>query len=664
MRQASRRSERSFRPSLQTLEHRDVPSGFRTAAPSYLVPSAPVVQITPLLTVGDTVADQYAATAAVPDYRMVGIPDGMGAYDNGDGTFTVLMNHELPANTGVVRDHGQRGSFVSKWVISKRTLNVLEGDDLIKSVVLSPTSTNQNPVLSRLCSADLPELTAFFNAATGRGSRDRIFMNGEEAGAEGRAFGTVVSTGVAYELEELGKWSWENSVTSPYPQDSTIVMGTDDSTVNGQVYVWVGAKQQTGSEIEKAGLVNYTPGAGGLFAVKVNSGPQEELLSTAYSGRFSLVSQGDQTGVSGATLDATGVATGATEFLRPEDGHWDPNNPSDFYFVTTSSFGGSSRLYRLRFDDITNPLAGGTITAVIDGGQPTSPVEMLDNMTVDAYGQVLLQEDVGNNVRLGKVWQYDLAAGALTEVAQHNPDLFLAASPNYLGTQDEESSGIIDLSGILGRGYYLANVQAHYPIPGELVEGGQLLVVNTNLPRAVQGGGGRVTVSGTAGDDTLRVTRSGRRLTVSAGADRLGTFDAREVKSIVIDAAAGNDQVRIGANVRADILVSAGAGDDLVVGGGGRNFLIGGGGRDRLVGGAVGDALVLGDVADQSALDGAFLAWTGRGGYQARVAGVTAALGGAVADDASDLVSGLGGLDLFFASGGDSTDRRAAERGW
>ena len=27
---------------------------------------------------------------------MAGIPDGMGAFDNGDGTFTLLMNHKAP----------------------------------------------------------------------------------------------------------------------------------------------------------------------------------------------------------------------------------------------------------------------------------------------------------------------------------------------------------------------------------------------------------------------------------------------------------------------------------------------------------------------------------------------------------------------------------------
>ena len=32
-------------------------------------------------------------------YRMVGIPDGLGAYDNGNGTFTLLMNHEIPGGS-------------------------------------------------------------------------------------------------------------------------------------------------------------------------------------------------------------------------------------------------------------------------------------------------------------------------------------------------------------------------------------------------------------------------------------------------------------------------------------------------------------------------------------------------------------------------------------
>ena len=44
-------------------------------------------------------------------YKMVGIPDGLGAFDNGNGTFTVLMNHEFGSNPGggAVRAHGANG---------------------------------------------------------------------------------------------------------------------------------------------------------------------------------------------------------------------------------------------------------------------------------------------------------------------------------------------------------------------------------------------------------------------------------------------------------------------------------------------------------------------------------------------------------------------------
>ena len=46
-------------------------------------------------------------------------------------------------------------------------------------------------------------------------------------------------------------------------------------------------------------------------------------------------------------------------------------------------------------------------------------------------------------------------------------------------TQDEESSGVIDISDILGNGWYLLDVQAHYNIGDtELVEGGQLLLMH------------------------------------------------------------------------------------------------------------------------------------------------------------------------------------------
>ena len=145
---------------------------------------------------------------------MVGIPDGLGAFDNGDGTFTVLMNHELSPTQGVARDHGGIGAFVSKLVIDKTTLEVLQGSDLIKHVFLYDTTTDSfydpvadgNPAtlpyqFDRLCSADLPELTAFYNPETGLGYNGRVFMNGEE---DGPPFSTHYGLGFAHFVDRRG----------------------------------------------------------------------------------------------------------------------------------------------------------------------------------------------------------------------------------------------------------------------------------------------------------------------------------------------------------------------------------------------------------------------------------------------------------------------------
>jgi hypothetical protein len=69
----------------------------------------------------------------------------------------------------------------------------------------------------------------------------------------------------------------------------------------------------------------------------------------------------------------------------------------------------------------------------------------------------------------------------LIQVAQHNPKFFdptILNNSSFL-SQDEESSGIIDASHILGKGWFLLDVQAHKvnPADPELVEGGQLLAM-------------------------------------------------------------------------------------------------------------------------------------------------------------------------------------------
>lgn len=433
-----------------------------------MIPAASNVTVTSILTSSD----------AVGGYTMCGLGDGMGAYDNGDGTFTLLMNHEMGSTSGAIHAHGQAGSFLSKWIINKNTLAVTSGADLIQNVniwngsgytLYNASNPSALTAFGRFCSGDLPAVTAFYNGTSGNGTTARIFMNGEESGTEGRMFAHIASgpnAGTSYELPRLGKFSCENQVANPYKSNTTIVAGMDDATP-GQVYIYIGTKTNTGTEIDRAGLSN-----GNLYGVAVTALAAEVSASIpAPNTTFSLINLGDVSAITGASLNTMSNNMGVTTFLRPEDGAWDPQNPRDFYFVTTNSFSSPSRLWRLRFTDINNPQNGGTITALLDG---TEGQKMLDNLAIDHSGHIILQEDPGGNVHTAKVWQYDIASDVLTLLVDQDPARFVTAGPNFL-TNDEESSGVIDMQGIMKTGWFLMYDQVHSGLPIPMVERGQLL---------------------------------------------------------------------------------------------------------------------------------------------------------------------------------------------
>jgi hypothetical protein len=458
-------------PALTPLFNVGVTGQSSSQAP-YLLPTAQDVQVASVLTTGD----------AVNGYTMCGTPDGMGAFDNNDGTFTLLMNHEFGNTAGVTRAHGGTGAFVSKWIINKSTLEVISGADLIQNLKLwnpitssyitynaSYTSPAGLQNLGRFCSADLPSTHSFYNPLNGKGTQARIYMNGEETGNEGRAFAHIVTgpeAGTSYELPYLGKFSWENSMASPRISDTTVVAGDDDATP-GQVYFYIGVKQTTGSEIEKAGLTN-----GNLWSIAVNGMLTETSAGVPTPGTaFTMINLGHIQNITGTTLESNSNNAGVTRFLRPEDGAWDPQNPADFYFNTTNAFNAPSRLWKLHFTNPGNITQGGTITAVLDG---TEGQQMLDNMAIDNTGHILLVEDVGGNTHLGKVWSYSIAGDSLKQVGVHDSTRFLSTGANFI-TIDEEATGQIDAQSILGPGMFLVNTQAHNPLPGQLVEGGQLM---------------------------------------------------------------------------------------------------------------------------------------------------------------------------------------------
>jgi hypothetical protein len=234
---------------------------------------------------------------------------------------------------------------------------------------------------NRFCSADRPDPTALFNSATGAGTREIIYFNGEETSG-GKAMGHVVTgvnAGASYHLAHLGFFAIENVVLCPAEQDMTIAIAMDDSS-NGEVYVYVGTKTTVGNDVTRAGLVG-----GNLYAFAVEGKPYEVddlvALTIQANERFvlKLIGEPGNRPTDGLETTANGldpnfdpdlIGTEALKFAGPEDGSWDPRPgfQNIFYFVSKgSSVNGNealSRIWKATFDDIADPLAGGSLDMV------------------------------------------------------------------------------------------------------------------------------------------------------------------------------------------------------------------------------------------------------------------------------------------------------------
>jgi autotransporter-associated beta strand protein len=505
-----------------TLSAQNVITGPSSSQTPYLSPTAPGWSATSLLTVGDSIGG----------YQMVGIPDGLGAFSNGNGTMTVVANHELGNTVGTVRGHGAIGAFVSKWVFDTTTWQLISGGDLVTSPAnmlmwngttwaqgsfVAGTFSSSTPyAVARLCSADLPKISAFYDASNGgTGYNGRIFMNGEETGAEGKAFAWIVDgaeAGKAYELPHLGKYSWENAVarsnygTNPGAANllQTVVIGTDDSTP-GEVYVYIGTKNNTGNAIQKAGLANGTK-----YGIKVTSatgytGAVTLENATGINGAFTLAqifTNATIAAKTGVEFQAESTRLGVTQFARPEDSHWLDHDSLIFATTgaTVNSVSVSAKIYQLDFNsDAANGIltTGGNIKVLVNSsnltGKDGAKAASFDNLTVGEDNLLYIQEDPGNNAYVAKHWVVNPLAGTQAQIEASAIQIFESDRSRFttgaaqFQTIDEEHSGIIDITsivadGINGSKWFLVATQNHAAATGAsaatLVEGGQFIALN------------------------------------------------------------------------------------------------------------------------------------------------------------------------------------------
>lgn len=485
-------------------------TGPSTTTDPYLEPVAPGVKVTSLL----TVKNGSDAGQASNGYSMVGVPDGLGAFDGGHGRdFGLVMNHELRNTQGVARRHGVNGAFDSIWQIDSKTLEVEQGADLIDPTVRyydyathSYTDTATPPFtqqFSRFCSGYLTAPGQLSSDHGRRGYGGRLYFANEENGDNGRDFGVTLD-GQAQQLPRLGLLSWENSLVGLNRGDATYVQGQEDGSATGsQLHVYVGHKQSRGNPFDRAGLTN-----GHQYVVDLtNEAVTNDVQFRATYGKndpapFDLGPDEevnwDQPGAAQSTeSDAKGLGLN-----RIEDGAFDPRHPRDFYFVTTDGGNGATPgstgrdgggFWRLRYNDAERPWEGGTLTLLLDGSEMDPALWNPDNVTVDRKGHVLIQEDPGNNVHRAKIAAYDIKSGDVAAVAQFD-HRFEPGDASFI-TQDEESSGIIDSSKFLGEGTFLFDAQVHAAHPdADKVEHGQLLTMRVDWGRVFgheSGRGGR-----------------------------------------------------------------------------------------------------------------------------------------------------------------------------
>lgn len=472
-------------------------TGPSTTTPPYVIPVADGVHTTSLLTVDDG--------AATNGYELDGMPDGLGAKRSGKGEFTLFMNHEFNATTGTTRRHGQRGAYVSTFRIDRHDLEVETGKDTIAPGVqywdyvgqryqATASAGGPNPRLpgdvfavqadafSRFCSATLSARRQFESRRSDRGYGGRIYFANEENGNEGRAFG-VLEDGTTQQLPRLGLFAWENTMPAYNRSDTTMTIGSEDGAF-GQLRIYQGVKRSRGNAFDRAGLTNGVTSVIDVIDETVRTDLQfRSRYGTGTPIEFDLAEvDWDQ---SGLRQQVEAAADGLT-LNRIEDGAWDPRHPDVFYFVTTE--GGDRTptetgvprdgggLWKLTFEDIEHPSLGGTIELLLDGTEAPY-LNKPDNVTIDGHGNLLIQEDPGNNPHVARIVAYDTRSGARGVVATFDPEQFSIGGSRFI-TVSEESSGIIDAEQVIGEGWFLFDAMVHAPAADPAhVELGQLLAM-------------------------------------------------------------------------------------------------------------------------------------------------------------------------------------------
>jgi hypothetical protein len=466
-------------------------------------------EIRPLFSVDDKVP--LLGGAAGQQYRMVGIPDGLGAHPNGDGTSTLFMNHELNSSTlsePVVGGPQNRGAIVSQWILDadgdpiagRRAYDTVFQENTL--VGPAPEVGNATRALARFCSG--------FLAGPANGFDRWIYLTNEEEQTAANTFDGKGGQSVAifdnelHALPALGRYSKENTIVQPHQGTRAVIFSFEDgpATLDNQLYMYVGKKDRSAgaSVLARNGLDEGTVHVFRSLDPARNS--ERTFTSGSVTGEWVEIPNAES--LTDVELEAASDAANAMTFVRPEDGAFNPNNRNEVFWVTTGSSSGPDegvnelgRLYSLRLHP-GNPLKPATLeivynadTIVAAGGDTALSPDNLDAsrefLMINEDGTTESRAVMGAKGRDGSIWRFDLVKGPVhalgvdvstaARVAELNPP---GRDGVPVGPGVWETSGIIDTSTLFGADTWLSDVQAHPPTtppaPGT-VEDGQLFVM-------------------------------------------------------------------------------------------------------------------------------------------------------------------------------------------
>jgi Bacterial protein of unknown function (DUF839) len=415
---------------------------FLTTSDSYLqVLDSGNSSIKALITSNDTISDGYIFQK---------IPDGIGTVLYKNGTIDVFVNHEL--------DHSEDGEYAK---VSKLTLN--RNGSVLSGKLIENGSGKYNV----LCSAYLIE---------GHGFSRPIFMTNQEIDN-----GTVVAydalSGNKTEMPWLGKFSHENTIQVRGYGNKTVLLGTEDGEYDhSQLYMYV------------ANSPSHLMHSKGTLYVLVGDGNnitnfRDLRKGPIYKGHFEPLTWNWKTQNS-PELENEVQNKNALDFIRLEDLHYDQNNNSKIYVVDTGDNkpGEQYRNGRIYSFELTKPLKnssssafyGATFAVMLDG-DAGDDIRNPDNVAT-SKNSLMIQEDLNdyNRVKDGdnaRILRFDLGTHELKPVAV----LDQSADKSNPKAGEWESSGIIDVSDIFGKGVWLVDIQAH-----TINEGGQLLLMTVD----------------------------------------------------------------------------------------------------------------------------------------------------------------------------------------